>query len=386
MWACGSPEPAIDPHKRAAELAHKLVIIDTHIDTPYRFHEGVPENLSQQATRHDFDYVRAREGGLDAAFMSIYTPAQFQETGESYAIANELIDIVEGFERSWPDKFAIARSVTDVRRNFARGLVSLPLGMENGAPIKDLDALRHFHGRGVRYVTLTHSRSNQIGDSFSEPRLHGGLSPFGEEVVREMNRLGMMVDISHVSDETARDAIALTTAPPIASHSACRRFVPGFERNISDELIRAVAEKGGVVMINFASFFVRADLNEKNRAVRAHLADFLQQHGLTRNTVDLREYETRYRTERGLYADVTDVVDHIEHVIEVAGVEHVGLGSDFDGLGAGLPTGLKDVSDYPNIVYHLLARGYSEDDIAKICGENLLRVWAQAESRTAGAP
>ena len=384
-FACGAPAPSESGQsalqKRAAELAQTTILVDTHIDIPYRFYEGVPEDLTKRAMRHDFDYVRAKQGGLNAAFMSIFTPANFQDTGESYDVANALIDIVEGFEREWPEHFAIARSVADVREHFERGVVSLPMGMENGAPVRDLAALQHFYDRGVRYITLTHSRANQIGDSFGEPRKWHGLSPFGEEVVREMNRLGIIVDVSHVSDETARAAIELTTAPPIASHSSCRRFVPGFERNISDELIQKVAAKGGVVMINFASFFARADLFEKNAPVRAHIADFLKQHALTRNTTELREYETQYRTERDLYADVTDIVDHIEHVIDLVGVDHVGLGSDFDGLGAGLPEGLKDVSAYPNIVYHLLERGHSEADIAKICGENLLRVWGEVEKR-----
>jgi len=385
--ACSAP-PSNEPEQaaltqRAADLAQQAIVVDTHIDIPYRFYEGVPEDLTQRAARHDFDYVRAKEGGLNAAFMSIFTPANFQDTGESYDVANALIDIVEGFERQWPEHFAIARSVADVREHFDRGMVSLPMGMENGAPVTDLASLRHFHDRGVRYITLTHSRTNHIGDSFNEPRKWNGLSPFGEEVVTEMNRLGMMVDVSHVSDETARDAIELTTAPPIASHSSCRHFVPGFERNISDELIRQLAAKGGVVNINFASFFARADQYEKNGPVRAHLADFMQQHGLARNTTKLREYETQYRTERGLYSDVTDIVDHIEHVIGLVGVNHVGLGSDFDGLGSGLPEGLKDVSAYPNIVYHLLERGHSEADIRKICGENLLRVWARVELRAA---
>lgn len=262
--ACESSERMVDLRARAAALADHLILVDTHIDTPYRFYEGVPEDLTLRASRHDFDYPRAKEGGLNAAFMSIFTPAQLQDSGQSYEVANALIDIVEGFERKWPDHFALARSAADVRDHFERGVISLPMGMENGAPVKDLAALEHFYDRGVRYITLAHSRANQIGDSFNEPRRWRGLSPFGEEVVREMNRLGIMVDISHVSDETANAAIDLTAAPPIASHSSCRRFVPGFERNISDELIRKLASKGGVVMINFASFFLRADLNEKN--------------------------------------------------------------------------------------------------------------------------
>ncbi len=247
-----SQEQALDTNARARELAQQFLVVDTHIDTPYRFYEGEPEDLTSRAVRHDFDAVRSQEGGLNAAFMSIFTPAQLQETGESYDVANKLIDIVEGFARDWPDHFAIARSVDDVRSQAAEGLVSLPMGMENGAPIRDLAALQHFYDRGVRYITLTHSRANQIGDSFNEPRRWNGLSPFGEDVVREMNRLGIMVDVSHVSDDTAQAAIELTAAPPRATHSSCRHYVPGFERNISDSLIRQLAAKGGVVMVNFA--------------------------------------------------------------------------------------------------------------------------------------
>lgn len=365
---------------RARQLTRQAIVVDTHIDVPYRLLE-TPEEIAGP-TGGDFDHPRAVEGGLDTAFMSIYVPASLQATGGAFEHAEKLIDMVEGFVEQWPEKFALVTSPEEARRVARReGVVGLALGMENGAPIRDLDDLRHFQQRGIRYVTLTHSEDNQISDSsFADMRTWGGLSPFGREVVLEMNRLGVMVDVSHLSDEAFRDVLEVSRAPVIASHSSCRHFTPGFERNMSDEMIRALAEAGGVIQINFGSAFLTPEANQVLRDYFAERTKFIEETGLDPDSPEVDAWEERFREEREVpLADVGVVADHIEHVIELVGVDHVGLGSDFDGVGDTLPVGLEDVSKYPNLTAELLRRGYEEPEIRQILGENLLRVWAQVE-------
>ncbi|MFQ5718376.1 MAG: dipeptidase [Acidobacteriota bacterium] len=365
----------------ADRLAHEIAIVDTHIDVPYRLQEKM-EDISRRTESGDFDYPRARKGGLDAAFMSIYIPASYQETGGAGDLADDLIDMVEGFERDHPDKFGIARSPADVRTLRKEGRVALPMGMENGAPIETLAALAHFQQRGIRYITLTHAENNQICDSsYADGETWHGLSPFGRQVVAEMNRLGIMIDISHVSDKTFDAVISLSQAPPIASHSSCRAFTPGWQRNMDDRMIRDLAAKGGVIQINFGSAFLRADAQEQSTVYHDALDAFLADNDLERTDPRAVDWETAYwRDHARIYADVSDVADHIEHVIELVGVDHVGLGSDFDGVGDSLPTSLKDVSAYPNLIRELLRRGHTDDEIARICGGNLLRVWEKVEA------
>ena len=377
-----TPEESLSA--RAQALAQKFILVDTHIDVPYRL-ESRAADISERTPDGDFDYVRATQGGLNAAFMSIYTPASLQGTGESKVLADKLIDMVEGFEKKWPTRFAIATSVADVRRQFGSGIVSLPMGMENGAPIEgNLENLTHFYNRGIRYITLTHGKANHICDSSYDPeRPWAGLSPFGKEVVREMNRLGIMIDISHVSDEAFYQAIELSTAPIIASHSSCRKFVPGFERNMDDAMIKRLAEKGGVMMINFGSTFISGKVNQASNQAREHLEAHFQEQGWERDSEEAVAYRKAYYQENVGYADLEDVVAHFDHVIGLVGVDYVGLGSDYDGVGDSLPTGLKDVSQYPNLIEAFLMRGYSEEDIEKICGGNILRVWRAVEEEAA---
>jgi len=391
LFACGGePETLSGPvarkatpeelQARAETLAHELLIVDTHVDVPYRLEEEW-EDVSERTAKGDFDHPRAVAGGLDAPFMSIYVPAEFEGNGAK-AVADRLIDMVETIAGDHPDQFAIATSPAEVREVKATGRIALPMGMENGAPIEgDLAALEHFHDRGIRYITLTHSKVNHISDSsFDTERRWGGLSDFGREVVAEMNRLGIMVDVSHVSDDAFWDVMEIAQAPAIASHSSARHFTPGFERNMSDDMIRRLAENGGVIQINFGSAFLRADAQEQGEALWAARRLFMDEHGLERGAPEVEEW-MRQRKEQDptIYADVSDVADHIDHVVELVGVDHVGFGSDFDGVGDSLPTGLKDVSYYPNLIRELLARGYSEADVAKIAGENLMRVWAEVE-------
>lgn len=367
---------------KANELAQKIIIIDTHQDVPYRLKERM-EDISQRTQYGNFDYPRARAGGLDAVFMAVYVPAEYEEEGGAYAFANETIDMVEGCVSARPDKFVMARSAADIRRQFGAGRISLALGIENGTPIEgNLANVKHFYDRGVRYITLVHSKNNHICDSsFDQERKWHGLSPFGVEVVREMNRLGMIVDVSHVSDETFYQIMDVSKAPVVATHSACRFFTPGCERNMDDEMIKLLAKKGGVIQINFGSMFVNAKVNREFVERRKRIREYVDAHNLKGRA--RQEYGEQYVKNHPLSeADISDVVANIDHVVKLVGIDHVGLGSDFDGVGDSLPTGLKDVSCYPNLIHELLQRGYAEDDIRKICSDNFLRVWSDVE-RTA---
>lgn len=365
----------------ARALAKELVLVDTHVDVPYRLVEEM-EDISQATESGDFDYPRAVAGGLDAPFMSIYVPAAFQETGGAKDHADRLIDLVEGFEADHPDKFTVVDSPDELLAVAAEGKIALPMGMENGAPIEgDLANLAHFHERGIRYITLTHSENNHICDSsYADERKWNGLSPFGEEVVAEMNRLGIMIDVSHISDDTFDQVMELTRAPVIATHSSCRHFTPGFERNLDDDQIRRLGEAGGVVAINFGSAFLTEEANGYSRAMWDAVGAFTEEHGLGRGDPEVQAFLEEYREENPYpYATLEDVVAHIDHVVELAGIDHVGIGSDFDGVGDSLPVGLKDVSEYPNLLQALLDRGYSREDVAKIWSGNVLRVWREVE-------
>lgn len=384
LSAAYSAALAQDFDQRADSLAADALIVDTHIDMPYRVYETWAD-VSQSVPGNDFDAPRARAGGLDVAFMSIYLPAETEASDEATALADRLIDLVEAQVARAPDTFAIATSPADVEAIVASGRIALPLGMENGAAIDgSLENLEHFFARGIRYITLAHSKANHIADSSYDPvPVWHGLSPFGETLVAAMNRLGILVDVSHITDQAVRDVLAVSTAPVIASHSSARHFTPGFERNLPDDLIRAIAEKGGIVMINFGSSFLSAEANQWQQKFSAARANVMEQHGLKDDEHPAIEaFSAAYREKHPYpYADVATVADHIEHVIEIAGVDHVGLGSDYDGVGDSLPTGLKDVSTYPNLIAELLGRGHSEANVRKILGENFMRVWREVEAR-----
>jgi membrane dipeptidase len=391
LTACGpdaSPpatkDAAVDPAARARAIAHDNIIIDTHIDVPYRLEE-VPADVSVATDDGDFDYPRAVAGGLNVPFMSIYTPARLEAEGRSREVAEKLIDLVEGLVANAPDKFAIATSPADVEKQFAAGLISLPMGMENGSPIEGVLAnVKHFYDRGIRYITLAHGLSNHISDSsYDENRQWGGLSEFGEEVVREMNRLGMMIDISHVSDEAFWDVMEITTVPVIASHSSARHFTPGWERNMADDMIVRLAENGGVIMINFGSAFISQQAYEYGEKRGDAYDAWLEAEGLESSDEHRKRFAEEYARAHGPYpfATLAQTLDHFDHVVKLTGsVNHVGIGSDYDGVGDSLPIGLKDVSSYPNLVAGLLERGYSEEDVIKILGGNLLRVWREVEA------
>lgn len=368
--------------KKADMLAHKFIIVDGHVDLPYRLHKKM-EDVSVQTKEGDFDYVRAKKGGLSAPFMSIYVPADLQKKkGFSKALADSLIDMVETLTKQYPDKFALAKSPDDIERNFKKGLISFPMGMENGSPVEsNLANLKHFFDRGVRYITLCHGEDNFICDtSYDTTNTWRGLSPIGRQVVREMNRLGIMLDCSHISDDTFEQVVALSKSPVIASHSSCRTFTPGFIRNAPDKLIKMLAKKGGVVMINYSSMFLDSASNKAYENKRKAVKVYAKEHNQLSNSSEVRAFEDEYEKAHPTpLTNVEKVADHIDHVKKIAGIDHVGLGSDFDGVGPTLPEGLKDCSQLPNLIYVLLKRGYQDAEIEKICYKNIFRVWRENE-------
>jgi len=366
---------------RAQQLADQFIIVDTHIDVPYRLRNKM-EDISQKTETGEFDYPRAKQGGLDAPFMSIYVPAEHETKKIAKQTAEDLLNMMDSIAARNSNKFSLAKSTTDVIANAKKGILSFCYGMENGSPVEgNLENLKYFYDRGIRYITLTHGKDNHIGDSsYDTTHTWKGLSPFGKQVVAEMNRLGIMVDISHVSDQTFFQVMELTKAPAIASHSSCRSFTPGFERNMSDEMIQRLAKNGGVIQINFGSSFLNGNFRLRSAAQRKEIQAYLEEHKLTFQDSLGRAYTQQYQKDHPLgYQDVKDVADHIDHVRQIAGAASVGFGSDFDGVGDELPTSLKDVSMYPSLIYELLIRGYSESEIEGICGKNLLRVWKQVE-------
>lgn len=366
----------------ANSLAHKFIIADGHVDLPYRMEvkgfmlRKKVENVAIE-TEGNFDFPKAKEGGLDAPFMSIYIPSSYYFEGGAKEFADSLIDMTNNVSKVYPDKFAVALTPADITKNFEKGLISLPLGMENGAPIEeDLENVKYFFERGIRYITLTHSKDNQIADSsYDTTYTWNGISPFGEKVVQEMNKYGIMVDISHVTDSAFYDALVLSKAPVIASHSSCREFTPGFHRNMSDQMIKDLAENGGVIHINFGSNFLSEESRENRDQMDEDLTNYRAETGLSRSDSAYEAYAKKYAEEHDVYADVKMVANHIDHVVKLTSIDHVGFGSDFDGVGDSLPKGLKDVSMYPNVIYELLKMGYTEEDIEKICYKNTFRVW-----------
>jgi membrane dipeptidase len=371
----------------ARELARSGLITDTHIDTPYRLRENWAD-VTDATPDGEFDYPRARAGGLDVPFMSIYTPAEAEAEGTSYAIANQLIDSVEALVGRAPDRFVIVRSPDAAEQAFRDGKIGLAMGMENGSPIAGkLENVAFFKSRGVSYITLAHSLSNHLSDSsYDEERKWNGLSPFGKQVVAEMNRLGVMVDVSHLSDDAFWQVIELSAVPVIASHSSARHFTPGFERNMSDEMIKALAAQGGVIMINFGSSFLTDEARTWYENMDAAREAWLAQNGYDEHSPEQRAFAKQYREEHPFpFADMDDLMAHYTHVIDLVGIEHVGIGSDFDGVGDSLPEGMKDVSFYPNLVERLLRLEYSPEDIHKVMSGNLLRVWRQVEAYAAQA-
>lgn len=375
--------------QQAAKIAKETIIIDTHIDVPYRL-EHEYEDVSKATAQGDFDYPRAVKGGLNAPFMSIYIPSKLQKTGGSKALADKLIDDVEAIVKQSPDKFALAYTTTQVQENFAKGLISLPMGMENGSPIEgDLANLKHFYDRGIRYITLAHAKTNHISDSsYDENRPAQGLTDFGKELIVAMNNIGVMVDISHVSDQAFYQVMAISKVPVIASHSSARYFTPDFERNMSDDMIKLLAKNGGVIQMTFSGIFTSQTFRQQSATFKPLKAAFIKANNLDEaieaDKSKIEAFEAAYELENPYDVGTLDLVlDHFDHVINLVGIDYVGIGSDFDGVSGILPETLKDVASYPNLIAGLLKRGYSEQDIKKLLSGNLMRVWQQVEAYAA---
>jgi membrane dipeptidase len=365
-----------------AERIHKsCIVIDGHNDMPWEIRKQGSRtfeklDISKPQATLQTDIPRLRQGGIGAQFWSVWVPATTAYDGTALVSTLEQIDLVHAMIDRYPDSFELALTVDDIRQIHAKGKIASMIGVEGGHCIENsINVLRQLHKLGARYMTLTHSDTIDWADSGTDEERHGGLTPFGKEVIAEMNRLGMMVDISHVSINTMKQAMETSKAPVIFSHSSSRAVAES-PRNVPDEVLELVKAKDGVVMVNFFSGFVVPD------AAARYMDRLNRERELKKSIKDpeLLQAELRRTDPKGPMARGTihDLVDHIDHIVKVAGVDHVGLGSDFDGVST-LPTQLEDVSCYPYITQALLDRGYSEADIKKILGENLLRVMKKVE-------
>jgi len=364
---------------RAQKLHKRAIVVDTHDDTTLRLLSDKEFDIARRDTRGHVDIPRMREGGLDALFFSIYMSGNV--TGpEAVKRSLRLIDSVREAVRKNPNDLVLAATAADIRRAHKQGKIAALMGMEGGHMIDDdLGMLRMYAALGVRYLTLTHGVSTNWADSSTGQPKNNGLTEFGKDVIRELNRLGLMVDISHVSDKTFYDALQVTRAPVIASHSSCRTICNA-PRNMTDDMIRALAKNGGVIQINYHTGFLSQEYADASAARRsegqAKMAEIQKQFP---NDPDRQRLE-RERVFQELAAKMPKVswekiIEHIDHAVKVAGADHVGLGSDFDG--ATMPEGLEDCSKLPKITDALLKKGYSERDVEKILGGNLLRVMEQ---------
>jgi membrane dipeptidase len=355
----------------AMKICEKNIILDSHIDWPEIILDD-PENISEQTARGDFDLVRARKGGLDAALSVVYISSVY-DVDKGRMMVDSMLNLISYYANTYPDKFAIALTPADVKRNFEGKRFSFIPCLENGSSVgNDIGYLKYLKDHGIAYMTLCHNRTNQISDSnFDKEHKWNGLSPEGKEIIKELNRLGIMIDISHSTDSTVAQAVRLSKAPIIASHSSCRYFVPGLERDLPDDLIKAIAGKGGVVMVNFCTEFLDSVCKRNTDQIMV----LLDSQKLTYESKEGRELIAEYGKTHRLLCDSKQLVDHIEHIIKIAGIDHVGIGSDFDGVGPLKPSDVPDVSGYPVIVAELLKRGYSEKEIKKILSGNFLRVW-----------
>ena len=342
-------EPSIS--RAALEIHHSSLLFDGHNDLPWRMRELVGGSfdkldITQRQARLQTDIPKLKLGGVKAQFWSVYVPAETDVTGDALTKTLEQIEIAHAMFRRYPETFEQAKTADDVVRIAKSGKIASMLGVEGGHSMQgSLPILKKFHELGVRYMTLTHNKNLAWADAANDKPVHGGLTEFGEEVVREMNRLGILVDISHVSPDTMRDALRITKAPVIFSHSSTRALTD-HPRNVPDEILRELPKNGGVVMINFFSGFITP-------------------------TAELK----RDKTARGT---LQNVADHIDHAVKIAGIDHVGLGGDFDGIDR-TPVGLEDVSCYPTLTQELISRGYTREQLHKLLGENILRVLRAAE-------
>ncbi len=375
--------PADAVSARAKQIHDRAIVIDTHDDTTQRLLFDKTFDIAVRQKNGNIDIPRMREGGLDGLFFSIWVPSDV--TGApAVKTATALIESVHKAVKAHPNDLVLATTAADVRRAAAEHKIAALMGMEGGHMINDdLGQLRKYAADGVRYLTLTHFKNNNWADSSTDKAQHNGLTPFGKDVVRELNKLGMMVDISHVADKTFYDALEVSKAPVIASHSSCRA-IANHPRNMTDDMLRALARNGGVVMINYHVAFLseefRVASEKRSGDVVASNAAMAKKCGGNEACATMEsEREDHEAMRKGELPMVTweKIVEHIDHAVKVAGADHVGLGSDFDG--ATMPFGMEDASKLPKITDALLKKGYSESDIDKILGGNILRVMEQVE-------
>lgn len=388
-WTADSSaaEPAARPPVVLTDEARKLhaetLLIDGHNDLPWELRQQARGqfdklDISKVQKSLQTDIPRLREGGVGAQFWSVWVPGETSKRGAALSTTIEQIELVKAMIAQYPETFELALTADDIERIAKTGKIASLIGMEGGYSIEgSIPVLRQLYEMGARYMTLTHSDSLEWADSGTDVPRSGGLSPFGEEVVREMNRLGMMVDISHVSPDAMKAALKVTKAPVIFSHSSARG-VADHPRNVPDDVLRLTAENGGVVMVNFFSAFIvpeSAERDVKRMAYRREIDMTITDEG------EIEQAMKRWDAEngRGGRGTIHTLVDHIDHIVKVAGVDHVGIGSDYDGVTM-LPEQLEDVSTYPYITQALLDRGYSHDDVKKINGGNLLRVMRATEA------
>ena len=368
---------------RAKRILRQTPLIDGHNDLPWRIREdsvargNVDSYDLRKHTPGQTDLDRLRKGMVGAQFWSVYIPGEWRDSG--YArVQLEQIDIAREVIAKYPDRLALALSAQDIRRDFKQGKIGSLLGVEGGHAIENsLGALRAYYDLGVRYMTLTHNVTLDWADAALDSARHNGLTPFGDSVVREMNRLGMLVDLSHVSAATMSDALNVSQAPVIFSHSAARAIVD-VPRNVPDSILRRVTVNGGIVMVPFVTGFVSPAVLLYDQSSRPVMKDLQAKYGSDTAAItrEIRQWRAAHPEPR---ATLSQVADQIDYVRKVAGVDHVGIGGDFDGI-TEVVQGLEDVSTYPALFAELARRGWSDDDLRKLAGENLLRVFAQAEA------
>ncbi len=368
--------------ERARRLHDSAMLIDGHNDLPWAIRElGTPGfdtlNIAEPQAKLHTDIPRLRAGGMKAQFWSVYVPSSTRQDGKALATTLEQIALVKAMIARYPETFELALTVDDIERIAAQGKIASLIGVEGGHSIENsLAVLRQLYTEGARYMTLTHSDTLDWADSATDDEKHGGLTPFGEEVVREMNRLGMLVDISHVSAPTMKHALRVSAAPVIFSHSSARA-IADHPRNVPDDVLKLMAANGGVVMVNFYPGFVVPSAAERSKLALPILRELKAKYGSDSKQIraEMRRWAIKNPIDPG---SVHIVLDHIDHIAKTAGIDHVGLGSDFDGIET-VPAQLEDVSTYPVITQGLLDRGYSDDDVRKILGGNLLRAMRAAE-------
>jgi membrane dipeptidase len=374
-----TPQPR---DERALAIHRRALVLDTHNDVTTPMANDDYDLSGEPPAPYRTSIARMKQGGLTAEFFSLYVKPWYVTHGGAARRTLDMIDSVYRAVERHPRDLMLATSAADIRRAKRMNKIAALMGIEGGHAIEDsLPTLREFYRLGVRYMTLTWNNTNNWADAGRGEKKHGGLSDYGRDVVREMNRLGMLVDVSHVSDETMSDALDVSKAPIIASHSSARAL-SNVPRNIPDDLLRRIAKNGGVVQVNFYSVFVdektvAPQSDERDKRLKAQQDEVNRKYA--NDPERLAEESDKLEAANPLPPlPISKLIDHIDHIVKVAGIDHVGIGADFDGAND-MPEGARDVSMLPNITYELLKRGYSEQDIRKILGENFLRVFAEAE-------